>query len=103
MRSGLSVLLLVGLVLLGCVETPGAAQTQTQIVLLGTGTPYPDPARFGPSVAIVVEDRSYLVDAGPGVVRRAVEAGRRGVPGLSRPHSLPTCIPTIPWASRISS
>jgi ribonuclease BN (tRNA processing enzyme) len=83
MRPGVVVLLVVALAVLGCVKTPGEAQTRTQIVLLGTGTPYPDPGRFGPSVAIVVDERPYLVDVGSGVVRRTVEATRRGVKGLS--------------------
>lgn len=43
----------------------------TQVVLLGTGTPNVDPERSGPSVAIVVNGTPYLVDFGPGVVRRA--------------------------------
>jgi ribonuclease BN (tRNA processing enzyme) len=83
MRSGGVVVLVALLAALGCVKTPGSAQTRTQIVLLGTGTPYPDPVRFGPSVAIVVDDQPYLVDAGSGLVRRTVEAARRGVKGLS--------------------
>jgi ribonuclease BN (tRNA processing enzyme) len=40
-------------------------------MLLGTGTPVPDPDRPGPAIAIVVDDRAYLIDFGPGVVRRA--------------------------------
>jgi ribonuclease BN (tRNA processing enzyme) len=51
-------------------------------VLLGTGTPVADPDRYGPSVAIVVNDTPYLVDLGPGVVRRASAAFRKGVKGL---------------------
>lgn len=43
----------------------------TQVVLLGTGTPNVDPDRSGPAVAIVVNGTPYLVDFGPGVVRRA--------------------------------
>lgn len=43
----------------------------TQVVLLGTGTPFPDPQRSGPSVAIVVNDTPYLIDFGPGVIRQA--------------------------------
>ena len=52
------------------------AQTSknTQIVLLGTGTPNADPERSGPSIAIVVNDTPYLVDFGPGVVRRSMAA-----------------------------
>ncbi len=44
---------------------------QTKLVMLGTGTPFADPNRSGPSLAIVVNDHSYIVDCGPGVVRRA--------------------------------
>jgi ribonuclease BN (tRNA processing enzyme) len=44
--------------------------------MLGTGTPIADPERSGPSVAIVVDDATYVVDAGPGVVRRAAAAAR---------------------------
>src|SRR5215470_6014837 len=48
--------------------------TRTRVVLLGTGTPVPDPDRSGPATAIVVDDNAYLVDFGPGVVRRAKAA-----------------------------
>jgi len=53
-----------------------AADPPTKIVLLGTGTPRPIPDRSGPATAIVVGDRAYLVDFGPGVVRRAAAAAR---------------------------
>lgn len=56
--------------------------TKTQIVFLGTGTPSPNPDRSGAGVAIVVHGSSYIVDAGPGIVRRAAAAGRLGVKGL---------------------
>src|SRR5216684_215962 len=49
-------------------------RTRTRVVLLGTGTPVPDPERSGPATAIVVDDSAYLVDFGPGVVRRAKAA-----------------------------
>jgi ribonuclease BN (tRNA processing enzyme) len=56
---------------------------QTRVVLLGTGTPVPDPDRSGPATAIVVGDRAYLVDFGPGVVRRAQAAVlQRGITAL---------------------
>jgi len=48
-----------------------AASDTTQVVMLGTGTPNADPERSGPAVAIVVNGTPYLVDFGPGVVRRA--------------------------------
>ena len=44
--------------------------------MLGTGTPNADPDHSGPAVAIVVGEAVYLVDAGPGVVRRASLAAR---------------------------
>lgn len=56
--------------------------SRTQIVLLGTGTPNADPDRAGPAAAVVVHGRAYLVDAGPGIVRRAAAAERRGVAAL---------------------
>src|SRR5215469_4280807 len=56
---------------------------RTRVVLLGTGTPVPDPDRSGPATAIVVDDSAYLVDFGPGVVRRAEAAVLdRGVTAL---------------------
>lgn len=54
----------------------------TKVVLLGTGTPNADPARSGPCVAVVVRGASYLVDFGPGLVRRAAAAYQRGIEGL---------------------
>ena len=62
-------------------SAPKAARTR--IVFLGTGTPIAEPERSGPAVAIVVNDTPYLVDFGPGVVRRAVEANRKGIAGLA--------------------
>lgn len=53
-----------------CLADP-ASSAVTQVVMLGTGTPNADPERSGPAVAIVVNDTPYLVDFGPGVVRRA--------------------------------
>jgi len=55
-------------------EPTKAQTTRTKVVLLGTGTPVPDPDRSGPATAIVVDYTAYLVDFGPGVVRRAKAA-----------------------------
>lgn len=60
-----------------------SGQSKTQIVLLGTGTPNADPDSFGPAVAIVAGDTPYVIDCGPGVVRRASAAARNGVKGLA--------------------
>lgn len=57
--------------------------THTQVVVLGTGTPEPYPDRSGPAVAIVVNGAAYLVDCGPGVVRRAEAAEQNGIKALN--------------------
>jgi ribonuclease Z len=46
----------------------------TRVILLGTGTPNAVPERSGPATAIVAGGEVYLVDCGPGVVRRAAAA-----------------------------
>jgi ribonuclease BN (tRNA processing enzyme) len=56
------------------VQPPKQSTARTRVVLLGTGTPVPDPDRSGPATAIVVDDSVYLVDFGPGIVRRAKAA-----------------------------
>src|SRR6185436_14793708 len=52
-----------------------ALAQDTRVILLGTGNPNPEPERMGPAVAVVSGDRVYIVDCGPGVVRRAAQAG----------------------------
>ncbi len=59
----------------------------TQLILLGTGTPIADPHRFGPALAVVSGGQPYLVDFGPGVVRRAAAAHAKGITGLA-PNNL---------------
>jgi ribonuclease BN (tRNA processing enzyme) len=54
----------------------------TQIVLLGTGDPAPLSRRAGRATAIVVDGRAYLVDFGPGVIRRAAAAHEKGIAAL---------------------
>lgn len=51
-------------------------------MLLGTGTPNPDPVRSGPAVAVIAGGRAYLVDCGAGVVRRAAAAAKK-IPALA--------------------
>jgi ribonuclease Z len=46
-----------------------------EIVLLGTGSPIPDPRRAGPATLVRAGGRSFLVDAGRGVLLRAAAAG----------------------------
>jgi ribonuclease BN (tRNA processing enzyme) len=75
------------------IVAPAAGQSRTQVVLLGTGTPRPDPERSGPATAIVVNDAAYLVDFGPGVVRRAAAAFEKGIAALA-PEKLQTAFVT---------
>ena len=80
---------------------------KTKLVLLGTGTPNACPNANGPSSAVVVGDRAYIVDFGPGVVRQASAAYFNGIDALrpdlltvafcthlriSRPHFYPVGI-----------
>jgi len=65
------------------VALQAASPARTQVVLLGTGSPPADPLRSGPATAIVVGDASYLVDLGPGIVRRAAAAAQKGIPALA--------------------
>jgi ribonuclease BN (tRNA processing enzyme) len=58
-----------------------------QIVMLGTGTPRPDPARSGPATAIVVNGTPYLVDFGPGVIRRAAAHTTKGLQRWGLPRA----------------
>ena len=59
------------------------APSRTQVVLLGTGNPGPSPERSGPATAIIVNGQPYLVDFGPGVVRRAAAAQQKGIAALN--------------------
>ncbi len=88
-RTRLAVCLIVLFALISSAATSGqhdpaaAARAPTQIVLLGTGLPRPDPKRSGPATAIVVNGKPYLIDAGPGIVRRATAAYDNGVKALA--------------------
>lgn len=68
-------------------------ENRTKIVMLGTGTPNTDPERNGPCVAVVVDDKAYLVDCGAGVVRQAVKGYRKGFQGL-KSENLDICFVT---------
>ena len=57
-----------------------------KVVLLGTGNPNANPERMGASIAVIYNGKSYLVDIGPGVVRRASEAFNNGIKELAMPN-----------------
>jgi len=43
----------------------------TKLVLLGTGNPNPSPDQSGCALALVVRDTPYIIDFGPGLIRRS--------------------------------
>jgi len=56
---------------------PAAAQRDfsdseiTKLVLLGTGNPNPSPYQSGCALALVVRDTPYIIDFGPGLIRKS--------------------------------
>jgi ribonuclease Z len=64
-------------------KPPQRKLPDTLLILLGTGTPIPEPGASGPAFAIVRGGISCLVDCGPGIVRRAMAAAQAGAPGLA--------------------
>ena len=71
----LSAVLLLPLFAVVAQSAAGQPNEQTQIILLGTGTPFPDPNASGPATAVVVGKRVFLFDAGANVMRRMNAAG----------------------------
>ncbi len=53
-----------------CAQRDYSDSDITKVVLLGTGTPIADPNRSGSSVAIIVDSMPYIIDFGPGLVRK---------------------------------
>ena len=49
----------------------------TKVIILGSGSPDPDPHRMGPCVAIIVNDKAYIVDAGVNCVRQAAALSKK--------------------------
>ncbi|HEU5401552.1 MAG TPA: MBL fold metallo-hydrolase [Terriglobales bacterium] len=81
--------LIILIVLAGFVQELSSQQvTRTRVVLLGTGTPVPDPDRSGPATVVVVDGAAYLVDFGPGVVRRAESAALKSGISAVEPENL---------------
>lgn len=69
------------------VAIPAPAADNAKVIILGSGTPIPDPSRSGPCVAIVINGQAYLFDAGAGVVRQAEAAAEKfGIEALDATH-----------------
>jgi ribonuclease BN (tRNA processing enzyme) len=80
-RAGVGLALLCAVLALpaGAQRTFGGAvfdtSAVTRLIVLGSGTPVPDPERAGPAYAITHGTRVFLFDAGAGVMRRVAAAG----------------------------
>ena len=83
---------------------------QSQILMLGTGTPVIDATRSGTSIGILVRGALYIFDAGPGVERRMLEAVAKGtkidtIPAvfITHPHSDHTLgLPALVYSDAIA-
>ena len=66
-----------GIIVFLLLWSPARAQQDAsmELILLGTGYPYPSAERAGPSCAVAVGGRVFIVDAGRGVVMRLAAAG----------------------------
>jgi len=51
-----------------------STKSKTKVIMLGSGSPIPLIERFGPGVAVVVNDRPYLIDSGEGIWRASQAA-----------------------------
>jgi ribonuclease Z len=70
------VVVVVGIALIAVMIAVAAQQPPAmQLLLLGTGYPYPNPERSGPSCAVVVGEKLFIVDAGRGTVMRLAATG----------------------------
>ncbi len=49
-------------------------ERDTLLVTLGTGTPSPNPFRYGPAGAVIAGGHPYLIDAGEGIMRAIAKA-----------------------------
>jgi ribonuclease Z len=75
-RSLLVVAFLLSLATFTIAQTPApsAPPPKMYAILLGTGFPRPDADRAGPSTAIVIGEKVFLIDAGRGVTMRLAAA-----------------------------
>lgn len=69
--------ILVSFILIMLILSKGLAQRDfsdseiTKLVMLGSGNPNPSPDHSGCSLALVVNDTPYIIDFGPGLIRKA--------------------------------
>ncbi len=78
--------IVIGSVFLLGTALSSSAHADMTVVLLGTGTPNPVPERAGAATAVIVDGKPWIIDAGPGVVRRISAAERNGIKALAQPN-----------------
>ena len=70
------IIIAVGILLLVVAMTGSAQESPSmKLLLLGTGYPYPSPERAGPSCAVLVGKKIFIVDAGRGTTMRLAALG----------------------------
>lgn len=57
--------------------------SNTQLLLLGTGTPNCEPGRYQQSAAIIKNEQPYIIDCGGGTIQRISEAESQGISSLT--------------------
>ena len=71
-------LVLLGIVQIHCMAQRNFSDSEvTKLVLLGTGNPNPSPDQSGCALALLVNDTPYIVDFGPGLIRKAASLTSR--------------------------
>lgn len=75
---------------------------KSPLVILGSGNPVPNPYRFGPASAVVVNGKPYLFDAGEGVWRALAKAATFHGGAIARAFQVerPAC--SSPTCTRIT-
>lgn len=67
--------------------TGSELSAETQVIVLGTGTPIPDAYRAGPGIAIIHKGEAYLFDVGAGSIQNATRARYKyDIPSLYPTH-----------------
>jgi len=66
----------------------GSAKSETalKVILLGTGTPIPNPQRACASTLVVAGDKTFLIDTGRGFLNNLAKAGFRDVSAVLFTH-----------------
>ena len=89
---------LLALLLGATVSTQTKADSDFKVTLLGTGTPIPDPDRFGPSTLVEAGNQKLLFDAGRGATIRLRQIGVH-----ARARSMRSFLPIIIRTTRRGS